>query len=122
MAKRYHQSRKDRRNEREGAYHSMAEKNYRKADYDWARMKDSEGRYHEEHRRLDQRRRSDMEDSYMIKEDHNAIANLPQRSKMAMYPSNPYNPSHLNDTIKGVDNQIDDDHSEMMKHRKPEKY
>lgn len=91
-------------------YYERAERDYRKADYDWAMMKDGG------------RRRREMEDSYMINEDRNAIANLPQEAFMKKYPQNPYNPSDLDDTIRGVDRQIDADHSEMMRHRKPEKY
>jgi len=58
------------------------------------------------------RRRQEMEDAGMIHEDHRAIANLPQNVMIKPYPmTGPYNPEILDDTIAGIDRQMDyDDH------------
>ena len=53
------------------------------------------------------RRHQEMEDAGMIHEDRSAIANLPQNVMMKPYPSQmSYTPENLDDTIKGVDHQI----------------
>lgn len=53
------------------------------------------------------RRTQEMQDAGMIREDHSAIANLPQNVMMKPYPMNgPYMPEGLDDTIRGVDHQI----------------
>ena len=69
------------------------------------------------------RRMEEMRDAGMIQEDHNAIANLPQEVKMMAYPkTGPYMPEMIDDTIRGVDMQMDSDDSGRRKHFKPHKY
>ena len=74
----------------------------------------------------DERRRMEYEDSKMISEDHNAIANLPQDVKMMLYPRNYYGgeEGNLDDTLWGIDRQQRDDvHSRDIKRgNDPEKY
>lgn len=56
----------------------------------------------------EERRRQEMQDGGMIREDHSAIANLPQNVMMKPYPmTGPYMPEGLDDTIRGVDHQMD---------------
>lgn len=96
MAKRYHQSVKDRKHEAYG-----------------------EGYYEGHH----ERRRQEMEDGGMIREDRSAIANLPQEVMMKAYPkTGPYMPEDLDDTIRGVDKQIDGDDSQRRRTFNPHKY
>lgn len=53
------------------------------------------------------KRRQEMMDGMMIKEDHSAIANMPQGVVIRPYPkSEHYMPESLDDTIKGVDHQM----------------
>lgn len=58
----------------------------------------------------DDRRRQELEDSMMIKEDRSKIANLPQEVMIKEYPQSPYYAQpKLNDTVRGVDRQLSDD-------------
>ena len=72
-----------------------------------------------------ERKRMEMEGAAMIKEDRNAIANLPQEVMFKAYPQEAYSYYNLNDDIKGVDTQVRDD---VNKERRksgmsyPEKY
>lgn len=68
------------------------------------------------------RRKQEMHDAGMIQEDHNAIANLPQEVMIKHY-SEPYEymPEDLDDTIRGIDRQIEYDDSKRRAHFKPKK-
>jgi hypothetical protein len=68
------------------------------------------------------RRSQEMEDAGMIREDHGAIANLPQEVMIKHYPkSGAYMPEPLDDTIRGIDMQMDYDDSKRRAHFKPKK-
>lgn len=68
------------------------------------------------------RRRQENEDGGMIREDHSAIANLPQHVMMKEYPKvGGYMPEGLDDTIRGVDGQIERDTRMRMKNFAPKK-
>jgi hypothetical protein len=73
---------------------------------------------------VDARRRMEREDSRMISEDHNAVANMPQQVIMRAWPSsyhgNPY--PDLDDTIGGIDKQMGQDEAGMKKFRSDTKY
>jgi hypothetical protein len=108
MAKRYHQTHKDRMHEREGMEKHM-------------KHSSPDGAYHEEYANLDMRRRREMEDSGYITEDHSAIANLPQNVMMKPYPyAGASMPAPLDDTISGVDRQMHKD--SPLRHLKPHKF
>lgn len=69
------------------------------------------------------RRRQEMADSGMIHENHAAIANLPQEVMIKPWPDGgSYMPEHLDDTIHGVNKQMEADDSKRMQHLKPRKY
>ena len=110
MAKRYHQSMTDRKDEAYGEGRRM-------------------GRIEEKSRLGDEfyagggaRRRQELEDAGMIYEDHSQIANLPQEVMMKPYPrTGPYMPEDLDDTIKGVDKQMDYDDSQRARNFFPKK-
>lgn len=105
MAKRYHQSVKDRMAESRGMErHEMMSSRERYAG-------------------MEPRRRQEMEDAGMINEDHSAIANMPQGVMMKPY-SKPYNylPEGLDDTIRGIDNQMDNDDIKKRGELKPRKF
>jgi hypothetical protein len=70
----------------------------------------------------EERRRQEMEDGGMLREDRSQIANLPQEVMMKMYPKPDYARYDLNDTIAVVDRQMNDDGKEKKKGAYPEKY
>jgi len=71
---------------------------------------------------VDSRRRMEHEDGGMINEDHNAIANLPQGVVMRPYPpTGPMLPEHLDDSIRSVDYQMDEDDRQRARHNMPRK-
>lgn len=80
--------------------------------------------YNEMYAGMDARRRREMEDGRMLHEDHSAIANLPQNVKYVEYPKygEGYLPENLDDTARGIEDQVAADDRMMMKHLKPEKY
>lgn len=96
MAKRYHQSVKDRLAESRGEEKHLL------------RFKD---------------RRKSMEDSYgMIHEDHDAVANLPQDVKMKAYPPyDGYMPPAPDDTIERIDKMMDESDDKIRSFMKPRK-
>ena len=71
-------------------------------------------------------KRSKRDSDYgMIHEDHNAPANLPQEKIMRYYPQTAYTDGmggYIDDTVRGVDEQIDADNSGVKKNFGPEKY
>ena len=72
---------------------------------------------------VDSRRRMEHEDSMMISEDHKAVANMPQEVMMKPWPgSYADGPEGLDDTIRGIDDQIKTDTREMHKFRSKSKY
>ncbi|HZW61473.1 MAG TPA: hypothetical protein VFF04_04580, partial [Candidatus Babeliales bacterium] len=68
------------------------------------------------------RRRQEMRDAGMIHEDPRAIANLPQDVRIQPYPRHyDYMPEGLDDTIRGVDQQMGFDDSQRSRHLFPKK-
>lgn len=107
MAKRYHQSKRDRMHEERGEERHLR-----------GPVKHHNGHYEG----MEPRRRQEMEDAGMIHEDHRAIANMPQEVMIKPYPkTGPYMPEDLDDTIRGVDRQMDYDDSKRREHFYPKK-
>jgi hypothetical protein len=109
--KRYHQSFKDRMHE-----HSGAEKRGHGNAHAY------HAKHHSGYEGMESRRHQEMRDSGMIHEDHSAIANLPQHVMMKPYPkTGPYMPEGIDDTIRGIDHQMDYDDSQRKRHYAPKK-
>jgi hypothetical protein len=69
------------------------------------------------------RRTQEMQDAGMIGNDMSAIANLPQNVMMKPWPDGgSYMPEDLDDTIKGINEQVGADDSKRSAHNKPHKY
>ncbi len=83
---------------------------------------DKKRHYSEPYAGSDARRTQEMQDAGMIRENPAAIANLPQEVMIKAYPmTGPYLPEVLEDSIIGVDEQMDKDDSQRRKHFKPKK-
>lgn len=68
-------------------------------------------------------RRQEHEDFEMIREDKSAIANLPQDVKYHAWPkARHYAEYNLDDTIHGIDKQMDEDGAQMRRHKSKSKY
>lgn len=68
------------------------------------------------------RKRQELEDKNMIHEDGNAIANLPQYVKIEAYPKPGYYLEEgIDDSIRGVDMQIEFDDRKRDEHFYPKK-
>jgi hypothetical protein len=124
MAKRYHQSKKDRMHESRG----MAKHNRDRFNDEERHEQDSRGGSmgfkpsYEPYAGSAERRHLEMQDAGMIHDDPSAIANLPQNVMIKAYPkTGPYLPEGLDDTIKGVDMQMDYDDSQRRSHFYPKK-
>jgi len=77
---------------------------------------------HEYYAGEESRRHQEMEDAGMIREDHSAIANLPQNVMIKAYPKpDGYMPENLDDTIRGVDGQMAMDNNKRKEHFMPKK-
>ena len=103
MAKRYHHSKHDgHRSEHHLKHHKTH----------------SDGHYEGHH----DRRKQEMHDAGMISEDHSEIANLPQEVMIKPYPrTGPYMPDDIDDTIRGIDHQMDYDDSQRRRTFNPKK-
>lgn len=72
---------------------------------------------------MDPRQRFQMQDFSMLREDYNAIANLPQDVKYHAWPkADDYRQYNLNDTIEGVDRQMKQDSKGGKRGEYPEMY
>lgn len=71
---------------------------------------------------MDSRRKQERMDGEMISEDHSAMANLPQSPIMKFYARpDGFMTEGLNDSISGVDAQINLDARQRDKHLNPKK-
>lgn len=71
---------------------------------------------------VEAKRTQEMQDGGMIREDMSAIANMPQNVIIKAYnKTGPYIPEQIDDTIRGVDMQMDMDDRQRAKHFMPKK-
>lgn len=133
--KRYYQSTKDRLSESRGMMRSDFDK--RPDKFNDSERHDKDGKMgdmgfdtrisrranmNEFYAGMDARRRQELEDSGMINENPNAIANLPQEVMIKSYPkSNNYLPEGIDDTGRGVDMQMDYDDGKRSARMYPKK-
>ena len=121
---RYYQGKKDRMDESRG----MKDKYYQGSKDKMDERRGMKDKYYRDMEREfyvsgDDRKRAELEDSGMIREDRYATANLPQEVIMRPYPKGSYGyEKGLNDTLRGIDMQMDDDSGKMKKEAYPEKY
>lgn len=78
--------------------------------------------YNESYAGESARHTQEAQDGGMLSEDRSAVANMPQNIIMRSYPKNgSYMPEDLDDTIRGVDGQMDMDERKRNQHMKPKK-
>jgi hypothetical protein len=71
---------------------------------------------------LDPRRRQEIADGGMIREDQNQMANCPRMAMHHEYPQTPYYKTpYVDDLVRGIDNEIDDNGSSMKRYLNPNK-
>lgn len=105
--KRYHQSVKDRMAESRGEEKHMMRRKMSEGDYAGA----------------EPRRRQEMEDAGMLREDHRQVANMPQEVMYKPWPkAGHYMDGGLDDTIRGIDNQMDEDGRDAKRHKQNNKW
>lgn len=139
MAKRYHQSKKDRMDERMGMERYNSRHGSPEGDVNHRREKFNDEQRSEKdlyprgmfrrplreaelYEGMPTGMRRGLEDDMMITEDHRAIANLPQEVMIKPYPrTGPYMPEDLNDDISGVDAQMDYDDAQRRNSFYPKK-
>ena len=105
--KKYYQSAKDRSSESRGMERKLRGPKMMRDGYE----------------AIDPRRRLEYEDSMILNEDPNAIANLPQDVKYHKWPRTSSGPQYnIDDTVHGVDVQMDKDMKGFKREFDPEKY
>ncbi len=98
MPKKYYQDRKDRMDERRGMDRALRTDDYRRVDGE----SDTQG---------------------MIHEDHSEIANLPQEVVYKEYPKMPMGGNYrLDDTIRGVDDNLMDSRETVDRYQSDSMY
>ncbi len=111
MAQRYHEAKKTRKS-KEGSEYAFNDGFKDRSALD---MEDySSG--------LRARDRMESQKDGMIREDHRAIANLPQEVMIKPYEKvGPYLPEGIDDTIRGADIQMDDNDEQRNRYFSPKK-
>ena len=94
------QVRAPRRHEIRDDYDTMYRLEQRRSQRAFARVSDMENEFYAG---VDPRRRQEIADGGMIREDHNAMANLPRQAIQCEYPQSHYYASpYIDDSIRGT--------------------
>jgi hypothetical protein len=111
------QERAPRRHEIRAEYAAVYQNEQRRNERAFARVRDMENEFYAG---LDPRRKQEMADGGMVREDLKAMANLPRQAIHCEYPQSYYYATpYLDDSIRGTDDEIDDDNSSMARFLNP---
>lgn len=100
-------------------YAKMYDLEQRRDQRAFERLKDMENEFYQG---VDPRRREEIADGGMVREDHNAMANLPRQAIHCEFPQAPYYASnYIDNAQRGVDNVNDDDGDSMARYLNPYK-
>ena len=111
------QERAPRRHEIRDEYSSMYRLEQRRSERSFERVREMENEFYAG---VDPRRRQELADGGMIREDHLSMANLPRRAIHCEYPQSQYYAApYLDDSVRGTDSYIDDNHSSMARFLDP---
>ena len=101
------QERAKRRDEVRAEYSAMYQLEQRRDQRDFDRTRDMSNEFYAG---VDPRRRQEVADGGMIREQRDAIANLPRIAQHHEYPqAGYYSSQYLDDTVRGQDSSPDDD-------------
>lgn len=122
MAKRYHHSKHGHHLSHKEAEHMEHEKEMKHRGHHSGGMKMHSP--HEAHAEgYGEMKRQERMFGSMIAEDHGAIANLPQMVMMKPYARpQTYLPEDIDDSIRGIDMQLEDDNAHKPGRFNPKKY
>ncbi len=111
------QERTIRRHEVRNYYAEMYNNEQRRDQRAFARLKDTENEFYQG---VDPRRRKEIADGGMVREDHTAMSNLPRQAIHCEYPGASYYESNYMDTsVRGTDPELDDNNSSMDRYLNP---
>lgn len=114
------QERAKRRDEVRAEYSAMYQLEQRKDQRDFDRTRDMSNEFYAG---VDPRRRQEVADGGMIREQHDAMANLPRKAQHHEYPqAGYYSSQYIDDTVRGQDSSPDDDGLSMERYRLYRKY
>ncbi len=111
------QERAPRRFEIREEYKNMYDNEQRRNERAFARVRNMENEFYAG---VDPRRRQEMADGGMVREDHVAMSNLPRQAIHCEYPqSYYYGTPYLDDTIRGIDDELDDNNNSFARYQNP---
>ncbi len=111
------QERSVRRHEVRNEYVQMYDNVQRRDQRAFERLKDMENEFYAG---VDPRRRIEMAEGGMVREDHLAMANLPRKAIHCEYPQAPYYQSnYMDNSERGVDEELDDNNNSMARYLNP---
>ena len=111
------QERAIRRYEARDVYQDMFELNQRRDQRAFERVKDMENEFYAG---VDPRRKIELAEGGMIKEDRSAMANLPVNPIHAEYPQAPfYQSQYIDDTVRGDFDELDDNRRSNSRYQNP---
>jgi hypothetical protein len=114
------QERAKRRDEVRAEYSAMYQLEQRRDQRDFNRTQDMSNEFYAG---VDPRRRQEVADGGMIREQHSAMANLPLKAQHHEYPQAGYYATpYIDDTVRGANESPDDDGQVMERHQLYRRY
>lgn len=111
------QERAIRRHEARAHYDQVYVSEQRRDQRAFERLKDMENEFYAG---VDPRRRQELADGGMIREDLKGMANLPRQAIHCEFPQAPfYSSNYIDATERGVDEELDDNNSSMARYLNP---
>ncbi len=109
------QERSTRRHEVRRSYAQMYDLEQERDQRAFARLRDMDNEFFAG---VDPRRKKELADGGMVREDHNAMSNLPRQAIHCEYPQAPfYESQYIDNALRGIDDELDDDGNSMRRFR-----
>lgn len=111
------QERAPRRYEIRDEYAQMYQNEQRRDQRAFARTRDMDNEFYAG---ADPRRRQEMAEGGMIREDHQSMANLPRQAIHTEYPqAGYYSTPYIDDTVRGESDELDDNNNSFARYQNP---